>query len=66
MGIKTVEASEVSCQKCEATILVKHWTDARLQGWAVPCDGQLQLCPTCLAHQKRVVFATSLPSVREN
>ena len=59
MGIKTIQASEVSCQKCEATILVKHWTDAKTHGWVVPCDGHLQLCPFCAAFQKGVLFATA-------
>lgn len=62
MGIETVTAVKVSCQKCEATILVAQWQDAREHGWAVPCDGQLQLCPRCLLVQKGILMATAVPA----
>ena len=49
MGIHYIEAAEVQCQRCKATILVRHWQDARQHNWAVPCDGNVQLCPDCVA-----------------
>ena len=60
MGIRTVEACEVSCQRCPKTVLVAHWQDARDHGWCVPVDGQLQLCPECLLIQKGMLLATAI------
>ena len=60
MGIKMIQACEVSCQKCPATIVVLDWRDAEKWGWAVPCDGGLQLCPCCLARHTEAVFAAMI------
>lgn len=61
MGFKDVDACEVSCQRCEATILVKKWSDARDHGWVVPCDGLLQLCPKCVVVHKAQLSAVAVP-----
>ncbi len=61
MGILSVTASIVTCQRCEATILVKKWVDARKHGWTVPCDGLLQLCPLCTKYHEGVLSATAIP-----
>ncbi len=60
MGLKTIEACEVTCQKCGRTLIVKEWPMARDHGWAVPADGQLQLCPVCVAYQKGLLNATAI------
>ena len=60
MGIREITVSEVSCQKCEATILVRNWWDARDHGWAAPSYGGLQLCPTCLQRHIDMLMATAL------
>ncbi len=52
MGIRTVKATEVSCQRCTRTILVEHWWEANQRDWVVPSDGHLQLCPECNAQQQ--------------
>lgn len=62
MGIRMIEATEVSCQQCDATVLVKHWRDARHSGWVVPTDGQLHLCPDCAQARIDEVFAAAVPS----
>ncbi len=61
MAIRHIEVAEVECQRCQATILVKDWRDARDHGWAVPCDGHLQLCPKCVEFQRGVLSATAVP-----
>ena len=61
MALKYIGAFEVSCQLCDATILLKKWQDAREHGWAVPCDGLLQLCPRCVIFRKGVLSATAIP-----
>ena len=53
MSIETISASKITCQHCPATLIVEKWQDARNHGWAVPNDGQLQLCPVCLENHKR-------------
>jgi hypothetical protein len=53
MSIETIQASKVTCQQCPATIVVADWRDARKFGWAVPSDGQMQLCPVCLENHKQ-------------
>ncbi len=64
MGIKTVHATEVSCQHCPATILVHQWREAAGFGWAVPSDGQLQLCPRRLvAHKERLAESAVLAAM---
>lgn len=60
MGIRGVDAVEVSCQNCTATILVKEWPYAARHGWAVPSDGHLQLCPDCVLKQKADFKAESI------
>lgn len=61
MGIKTIDANEVLCQKCDTTIIVAHWQDARKHGWVVPCDGALQLCPRCADVHRGMLMATAVP-----
>ena len=61
MGIKTIQADEVSCQRCNETIIVRNWWQARKLGWTVPCDGLLHLCPKCSLIQKGVLLATAVP-----
>ena len=61
MGITTLTADKVTCQNCDATILVEHWQDARKVGWAVPCDGHLQLCPLCAQYRRGQLSATAIP-----
>ena len=61
MGIESISASKVTCQRCDAVIIVEKWWDARKHGWAVPCDGQLQLCPTCVAYERGVMSALAVP-----
>lgn len=60
MGIKSINASLVSCQRCPSTILVVQWWDAAQSGWAVPSDGHLQLRPECVAKQKAAFSAEFL------
>ncbi len=62
MSMKTVTMSEVSCQKCGKTEVVKVWRDLRHKGWAVPNDGGLQLCPECLKCHKCEVFTPTKPA----
>lgn len=62
MGIRTIEATEISCQRCQKTLIVKHWRDARNHGWAVPADGQMQLCPECVLIHKGMIMATAIPA----
>ena len=64
VGIKTVQAVEVGCNHCPGTILVEHWRDASKFGWAVPVDGQLQLCPRCLEAHKRAIFGDAVKPVQ--
>ncbi len=60
MGIRHIEVAEVSCQNCDATILVRNWRDAAEHGWAVPSDGHLQMCPECIPKYKAGIFAEAL------
>jgi hypothetical protein len=62
MGVERIEASKVTCQRCDAAIIVEKWWDARKHGWAVPRDGQVQLCPTCLAYHKGILSAIAIPA----
>lgn len=59
MGIKTIEAAEVSCNHCPETIVVRLWEDAAQHGWGVPSEGHFQLCPSCLAKHKRALFGSA-------
>lgn len=52
MSIDLIDAWEVTCQHCPASIVVAQWRDAAKHGWAVPVDGALQLCPACLVTHK--------------
>lgn len=47
----------VSCQRCGREIIVPKWRDAEQYGWAVPADGNLQLCPECLPEYKEEIIA---------
>ncbi len=58
MSIRTITASEVGCQRCDATIVVSQWRQAAKHGWAVPVDGHLQLCPACLKRLKAAIGIT--------
>lgn len=60
LSIKHIEVAEVGCERCDKTIVVHKWTDARNHGWAVPCDGHLQLCPACVQFEKGVLSATAV------
>jgi len=62
MGIETIQACRVTCQNCKAEVIVEKWVQARALGWAVPCDGRLQLCPNCVIYQKGVLSATAIPA----
>ncbi len=58
-GCKTVDVTEVSCQRCTAIILVPQGRDAKEHGWCVPSDGHLRLCPSCVAAHKREMKAAT-------
>ncbi len=62
MGLEAIDAWKVSCQRCEETIVVEEWQDARKHGWAVPSDGHLHLCPKCVEFHKGVLSATAVPA----
>lgn len=57
MPIETVIMDKVSCKRCGKYILVEYWRDAAAQGWCVPIDGHLQLCPKCDSLDKAEIFA---------
>ena len=60
MGIETIKASKVTCQRCNKSVVLENWRDARHLDWVVPADGQVQMCPLCAAYHMGMLTANAI------
>ena len=57
MAIKCINLVQVICDDCGDSIMLKTWQEAKHLGWAVPCDGAFQRCPSCSKKFTDKIFA---------